>query len=242
MFKKTMKKNSCWIISGALLLLVTSCGEKKSEGPDSDTTEHTGSAMKEEPRTKEVPVPGQMGAHGGMSGGGAMGAHGGMTGGGAMGAHGGMTGGGMAGGGAVGAHGEMTPGDLAPPFKANRKSVRTVEVSEEIKNKWKEVSIHVRDKKSGVSEHYKVQINSDFKIPNTDLNISVGEFLPHFTMPSGGKITSASSEPQNPALKVVINEKDEEKYSGWLFAKFPEMHAFEHEKYVISLDDDFQPK
>ncbi len=247
MFMKTMKKNSCWIVSGALLLCLTSCGEKKSEEPRSETTKETGSAMKEEPRTKEVPVAGQMGAHGSMSGGGAMGAHGGMSGGGksgggAMGAHGGMSGGGMAGGGAVGAHGEMTPGDLAAPFKPKRKSTRTIEVSEEIKNKWKEVSIHVRDKKSGASEHYKVQINSDFTVPDTDLNIKVGEFLPHFTMPSGGKIISASSEPQNPALRVVINEKDEEKYRGWLFAKFPEMHAFEHEKYAVSLDDDFQPK
>ncbi len=231
MYKNIFKKNTCWVISGALLLTLTSCGEKKSEVSHSDTARET--VKTEEPQIKEVPVPGQMGAHAGMTGGDMRTAHGGMSGGG-MGAHGSMSG-----GGAIGAHGEMTPGDLAGPFKAKRKSVRTIEVSEEIKNKWKEVSIHVRDKKSGVSEHYKVRINSDFKVPNTDLNISVGEFLPHFTMPTGGKITSASNEPQNPALRIVINEKDEEKYRGWLFAKFPEMHAFEHEKYAISLDDDF---
>jgi hypothetical protein len=154
-----------------------------------------------------------------------MGAHGGMSGG-SMGAHGGMS-------------PEVTPGDLAEPFTAKRKSTRTVEVPEEVKEKWKEVSIHVRDKKTGESKHYKVQVSGDFKVPGTDLDIKIGEFLPHFTMPTGGKITSASNEPNNPALQVTIDENNEEKYRGWLFANFPEMHAFEHEKYAITLDNNF---
>jgi hypothetical protein len=177
-----------------------------------------------------------MGGHGGMSGE-AIGAHG------TMGAHGGMGAHGEMSGGSAGAHGgmapDMTAADLAEPFKAKRKSIRTIEVPEEVKEKWKEVSIHVRDKKSGESKHYKVQINGNFKVPGTDLDINVGEFLPHFTMPTGGKITSASNEPNNPALQVTIKEKSEEKYRGWLFSNFPDMHAFEHEKYAVTLDNDF---
>lgn len=246
MFKKFLTKNTCWIISGAILLTFTACGNKSEEVSDDSTKEVAGHT---EPKTKEVPIPGQMGSpHAGMAGGGA-GPHGGMTGGGA-GPHGDMSAGAMGsshGGGAIGSHGNMAPeltesDFLSEPFKAKRKSNRSVEVSDEVKKKWHEVSIHVRDKKSGTSKHYKVKMNSDFEIPGTDLSVKVGAFLPHFTMPTGGKIASVSSEPKNPALQVVINEKDKEQYRGWLFSKFPEMHAFEHEKYAISLDDDFKTK
>jgi hypothetical protein len=230
MFKNLLKRNACWIISCAVLLSLASCA-KKAEEPSEESSKKTVITMKPEPQTKEVPVHGQMGVHGGMSGE-AIGAHG-RT----MGAHGGMS------GGSIGPHGGMTPvvtpGDLAEPFKAKRKSTRTVEVPEEVKEKWKEVSIHVRDKKTGESKHYKVQVSGDFKVPGTDLDIKIGNFLPHFTMPTGGKITSASNEPNNPALQVTISENNEEKYRGWLFANFPEMHAFEHEKYAITLDKDF---
>lgn len=235
MFKNLLKKNACWIISCAVFLSLVSCG-KKAEKPSEKSGEKTVVTMKPEPQTKEVPIHGQMEVHGGMSGE-AIGAHGTMSAHGGMGAHGGMS------GESIGAHGGMspdiTPEELAEPFRAKRKSTRTVEVPEEVKEKWKEVSIQVMDKKTGESKHYKVQVSSSFKVPNTDLDIEIGDFLPHFTMPTGGKITSASNEPKNPALQVTINENKEEKYRGWLFANFPEMHAFEHEKYAITLDNDF---
>jgi len=246
MLKNCLKKNSCWILSGIVLFSLASCGEKPETTSD-DSSKKTVVEVQPEPLTKEVPVPGQMGAHGDMSGAG-MAAHGNMGSAG-MAAHGNMgsagMGGahGMMGGGNMGAHGgmgdDLDAKDLAQPFQAKRKSTRTVEVSDEVKEKWKKVSIQVRDKQSGKADHFQVKINSEFTIPETNIKIKVGPFLPHFSMPTGGKITSASNEPKNPALQVVIDENDTEKYSGWLFAKFPEMHAFEHEKYAISLDDNF---
>lgn len=233
MYKKHFKRNLCCLFFGAILIgTITSC-EKKSEKVSSEK-EHKVS-MNDKPQIKEVPVPGQMTGHGGMVGHEGMAGHGGDVA--TMRSHGGMPGGGM------GAHGGMTPemdaGDLAAPFKAKRKSVRTVDVPDEVKKKWKEVSINVKDKESGKIEHYKVQLNSNFKIPDTDLEINVGVFLPHFSMLREGKITSVSAKPENPALEVTVTENGAEKYRGWLFAKFPDMHAFEHGKYTILLDNEF---
>ena len=238
MFRIYCKHSVCWGFS--LLLILTAC-EKKSQETSGEPKKEVAKTTKPETKIKEVPVPGQMAAHGERAGSG-MSPHGDMSGS-AMSAHGGMPDhGGMAGG-EMASHGGMGPdvtaGDLAEPFKPKRKSTRTVEVSEEVKKKWKQVNIYVRDKQSGKTEHYTVKMHTDFKIPHTDLDVKVGDFLPHFTMPSMGKITSASNEPNNPALQVVISEKGEEKYSGWLFANFPEMHAFEHEKYAIGLDNNF---
>jgi hypothetical protein len=113
---------------------------------------------------------------------------------------------------------------------------KQVVVPEAVKTKWTSVSIAVTDKSSGKSVSYQVKPNSEFEIPNTHLKLKIGAFLPDFSM-GGGEITSQSTEPNNPALQVTINERDVEKYSGWLFSKFSDVHAFEHEKYSIVLED-----
>ena len=48
---------------------------------------------------------------------------------------------------------------------------------------------------------------------------------------------SRSSELRNPALKVVITDGKKELFSGYLFGKFPDQHAFEHNKIKLKLVD-----
>ncbi len=118
------------------------------------------------------------------------------------------------------------------------KTPKQVVVPDDIKDKWKTLSILVTDKTSGKAVSYEVKPNSEFEVPDTSLKLIVGAFLPDFSM-GGQEITSASSVPNNPALQIVIQERGEEKYSGWLFSKFVGMHAFEHEKYSVILEDKF---
>jgi hypothetical protein len=116
----------------------------------------------------------------------------------------------------------------------------SVTVPDAVKGKWKAVVLSVENKDTKKAADYTINLHSDFKIPNTDLKITVGDFLPDFRM-EGLTITSASNMPNNPAVGIRIFEGGKQifpapgKQWGWLYTKFPTMHPFEHPKYAIVL-------
>ncbi len=129
------------------------------------------------------------------------------------------------------------PGNIVMP-----KGETMVNIPDAVKGKWKAVILIVEDKASKKSSEYTIKLNSDFKIPNSNLKITVGDFLPDFRM-NGLEITSMSNDPNNPAVGIKVFEGGKEifpapgKKWGWLYAKFPTMHPFEHAKYGISLKE-----
>ena len=125
----------------------------------------------------------------------------------------------------------------SPMFKGETKVI----VPEDVKGKWNAVKILFEDKAVKKRREFTVNLNGDFKVPDTDLKISVGEFLPDFRM-STGMITSASNEPNNSAVYIKVFEGEKEIFNGWLFAKFPTTHPFEHPKYGITLKEGVEKK
>jgi len=113
---------------------------------------------------------------------------------------------------------------------------RTIVVPDEVKGKWSKIVLHVMDKGSNKSGEYTVKLKSEFTIPNTDLKIKVGDFLPDFII-NGNTLTSASNQPNNQAVKVEVFEGGKSIFTGWLFVKYPTMHPFEHPKYAITLKE-----
>ena len=117
-----------------------------------------------------------------------------------------------------------------------------VSIPDSVKGKWSAAKIIVEDKVSKTKQEYTVKLDSDFKIPNSNLKIHVGEFLPDFKM-EGLNLTSGSNEPRNPALGIRVLENNKQifpapgKQWGWLFAKVPSIHPFEHSKYAITLKE-----
>ena len=105
-----------------------------------------------------------------------------------------------------------------------------------VKGKWGAVKIVVEDKATRKTQEYSVKLNSDFQIPNSNLKISVGEFLPDFRM-DVGTITSVSNDQNNPAVSIKVYEGGKEIFKGWLYGKFPAIHPFEHSKVGLSLKE-----
>jgi len=128
------------------------------------------------------------------------------------------------------------PGTMMP------KGQSKVIVPESVKGKWSAATIIFEDKVSKTKQEYTVKLNSDFTIPNSNLNIRVGDFLPDFKM-DGLTLTSGSNEPRNPALGIRVFENNKqifpapERQWGWLFLKVPSIHRFEHPKYSIILKE-----
>jgi hypothetical protein len=118
-----------------------------------------------------------------------------------------------------------------------------VTVPDAVKGKWKGVVLVVADKTSKKQIEITAGLHSEVKVPNTDLKIAVGDFMPDFRM-MGLNITSASDEPNNPAVGVRVSEAgkqifptDPAKKWAWLYGK-PELrnvHPFEHAKYAVFL-------
>ena len=128
------------------------------------------------------------------------------------------------------------PGTMMP------KGQSKVIIPESVKGKWGAATIILEDKVSKTKQEYTIKLNSDFKIPNSNLKIHVGEFLPDFKM-EGLTLTSGSNELRNPALGIRVSENDRQIFPapgrqwGWLFSKVPSIHRFEHPTYGIILKE-----
>lgn len=111
---------------------------------------------------------------------------------------------------------------------------KQVVVPDSVKGAWKAVKIEVEFKEAKSSKQFSVPLNSEFAVPGTDLTLKVGDFLPHFNM-TAESITSSSGNPENPAVRIEALEKGNVVFKGWLFAKFPDVHPLQHDKYGLKL-------
>jgi len=107
-------------------------------------------------------------------------------------------------------------------------------VPDSVKGKWKAVKLEITDKSTNQIREITINLNSEYSIPDSNLKIKVGDFLPDFRM-EGTVITSASNEPKNPAIQLTVLEGGKEIFKGWLYSKFPSIHPFQHERYSLRL-------
>ncbi len=115
----------------------------------------------------------------------------------------------------------------------------SVVVPPEVQATWMGVTIVVKDKKENSEQEFTVTSGEEFSIPDSSLTVKVGPFLPDFRM-SGSVITSASAEPNNPSVGISIIDDGKKVFPsagewGWLYAKFPNIHSFQHERFSLTL-------
>ncbi len=111
---------------------------------------------------------------------------------------------------------------------------KKIVVPDDVRAGWKAVKIEVEYKEKKARKEFEVPLNSEFPVPDSDLVLKTGAFLPHFSM-AADQITSMSNKPENPACNLEVTEKGKPVFKGWLFAKFPEVHPLSHEKYGLKL-------
>jgi hypothetical protein len=105
-----------------------------------------------------------------------------------------------------------------------------------VAGKWKGVRMAVIDKTSVSQKVYTIPVGGNLAISSSGMNIKVEAFLPAFIM-EGTIMTSSSNELTNPGVKVQITENGVVVFSGWIFSKFPNTHAFMHPRYGFTLID-----
>ncbi|MDX2438375.1 MAG: hypothetical protein QNL88_15185 [Acidobacteriota bacterium] len=107
-------------------------------------------------------------------------------------------------------------------------------VAPEIAEAWSGVRIRVVDRDGGGEETFDIPLNGADLLGDSGLVLSAGVFLPDFILDEDG-ISSRSTEPINPAVRVVISEDGMEDYEGWLFASMPEIRPYPHTRFEVLL-------
>jgi hypothetical protein len=130
---------------------------------------------------------------------------------------------------------------IKPHGDSGKKIQFEVVVPPDVESAWSAVTLVVEDKQLNKTQEYNVQIGDEFKIPESAVTVKVAYFLPDFKM-SGSVITSASNTPNNPSIGVVISEDGKQIFPGsgklgWLYAKFPTIHPFQHERFGLTLKE-----
>jgi hypothetical protein len=133
--------------------------------------------------------------------------------------------------------GQQQPGSFMMPTGKSK-----VVVPDFVKGKWSAAKIIFEDRVAKTKLEYTVKLDSDFSVPNSNIKISVGQYLPDFKM-EGLTMTSLSNNANNPALAIKVLENNKQifpapgKQWGWLFEKVPTIHPFEHVRYGIILKE-----
>ncbi len=123
------------------------------------------------------------------------------------------------------------PGGMPPMGGGPEKKIS---VPNAVKGAWKAVKIEVEYKEKKSRKQFTVPLKSEFKVPDSELVVKIGEFLPHFSM-TADSITSNSNNLENPAAQIEVLQGGKEIFRGWLFSKFPAVHPFQHDKYGITM-------
>ena len=110
-----------------------------------------------------------------------------------------------------------------------------LEIPPEVAQAWSGVKIAWKDKSQGSSGVIDVPLGGAAPLPDPSLVVRADAFLPAFTM-GGGAITSDGVEPQNPAARIVVFEKGQEVFAGWIFTRFPDVHPFTHPRFSLRLE------
>ncbi len=124
-----------------------------------------------------------------------------------------------------------------PVVQENVKTERGTVVPVEVEGKWKAVKLLVKNKKDEERNEMKtINLGSAFELEDSGIKVTVGPFLPNFVM-SQKAYTSSGNELTNPAVQLVVEQNGKTLYTGWAFAKYPTMYAFEHDDYALQLMD-----
>jgi len=108
---------------------------------------------------------------------------------------------------------------------------------------WKNpaVEIHIK-RKSDPSFVRKIEVKLGEQVPLPDDNIviSVKHFVPDFVINENKQVTTRSLQPNNPAAFIEGFRDDEQAFSGWIFAQFPDfdqIHSQKETDYRFELRD-----
>jgi hypothetical protein len=135
---------------------------------------------------------------------------------------------------AAGHPGEKGTMAMQQAAHAVRPALREVNLSEEVKKKWKEVHLQITDNVQQKTEIVTLQVGSTVKLDDEGERLSIEVFVPDYSI-AEKRIESRSNEPNNPAVLVSLTQEGKTLSRGWVFKHFPEYNSFVNQRFHLVL-------
>lgn len=108
-----------------------------------------------------------------------------------------------------------------------------LDIPVEVKQRWTSVKLAVTGP-DGKTIQTQIRVGASIAVPASTTTLRVAAFVPSFES-SGGRVTSRSNHPENPAVLVQLTERDKIVAEGWIFQKFPQFNTFRTENIQVNL-------
>lgn len=96
---------------------------------------------------------------------------------------------------------------------------------------WNNPTLEIWAQKKDGSPPKKIRLKKKEKVPLAeDLYLSVSRFLPDFVLTAQNKAASRSDQPRNPAAFIQGWKRGKPLFSGWIFARFPQMNMVQSDQ------------
>lgn len=128
---------------------------------------------------------------------------------------------------------DKTAESIAKMSHGNIRTQKEVNISDEVKNAWKEVTLKITNNSSGESQTLPLEIGSTVTL-NPGIRLHIEAFVPDYAI-SENKIESRSNEPNNSAVLVDLIEGENVVARGWIFRDFPEFNSYTDQRYGLVL-------
>lgn len=125
--------------------------------------------------------------------------------------------------------------DIQKMSHSNIKTTKEVNLSDEVKNTWKNVTLEITDFSSQQTASVNFEVGSKVKLNDEGLRLQVEVFVPDYIIVEEGRIESRSNEPNNPAVLISLLKDDEAITRGWVFRDFPQFNSFNDSRFGVSL-------
>lgn len=128
---------------------------------------------------------------------------------------------------------DKTAEDIQKLAHSSIKTQKEVFLTDEVKAKWKEVSLELTEGASKTSQAVKVKVGESVKL-NERFRLRVDAFVPDYAI-AENRIESRSNEAKNPAVLLELLEGDKVVSKGWVFKDFPEFNSYTDDRFPVKL-------
>ena len=119
-------------------------------------------------------------------------------------------------------------------FKHAKSGVKTrLNIPADVQAKWKTVELSVAGKDITVRK-LRIAVGAEAGIDKSGLTVRVVAYVPAFQSDAGA-VTSASNNPDNPAVLIQLADKGQVLSEGWVFQKLPDFNTYASDKLQVQL-------